>query len=624
MTQNSTQNKEPKSALQIELEHTKSQLRRLINCWLNSFFSMSAKGSQWRGGLLTLSFLFIGMVAVVRSYPLFEWIAQFSSFFQYLLSYGFAGQSPTALNDFINFIIQALIRPEALRYLPILLLPYLIGLHAASKYLDDIFELNRVDIARDFIRQVAQTGSREVIRFAKGGLVAKDLESPIFLIGGPGRVMVELDTAVLFEKPDGRPHVIGPNTKNEDKMLEGFERFRGFKDSQAIDLRDQYCDPINVRSRSLEGIPVSAADVRMVFSVHRKKRPHPKAPHPFEEKAIEALIYQQPSRVIVEGIHASEPPVSWTGTMQGLIRSSLGVFMSKNRLPEYFSSIGSIETGQAEKREEKIIKAKNQIVSNGDAPENPPEITPPPFQPRHEVSKLFKKFIDDFTKNNFTVTANEKGVDLHWIGIGTWKTPEEVAPARHLEAWKLSRENAARGNDSAMNAFQKETQIKRTIREIQDVPLARFTHSVKIEKHKDAIKDLLLAYREQLIEAVELLHKSGQSAPNEIFQAIKHLEVVAKIPHWVGGASRSYLKDAPLSPSRGRLPSPSISQTAGIPSTRPSPEDETRLFQILIDTCGGDEEAAERCISNERKQYPHADRKVLIEHAIEHLIRDRN
>lgn len=624
MNQNPTQNIKPKTALQIELENTKEQLTRLINCWLNNMFNLKPEGSSRRGALLFVVFLIFSLVAVLRSNPMFIWVAQLSSVFQYFFNPAFAGQSPTTLNDFLVFSVQALFRPEVFRYMPIIVLQYLIGLHIASIYLDNIFELNRVDIARKFIYQVALTGSREEIHFANGSLIVKDRESLIYLIGGPGRVIVELDTAVLFEKSDGRPNVIGPNTKNENKIIEGFERFRGFKDFQAIDLRDQYCDPINVHNRSLEGIPVSATDVRMVFSVHRNEKPTPKVPHPFDPKAIETLIYEQASQVLMDGNHPSEPPVSWTGTMQGLIRSSLSAFMRRNRLQEYFASIGPIETSEAEKRQKDIIKAKSLVVSNDDSSEIPPEIKPPPFQPRHEVSKLFKKFTDDFTKNHFTITANEKGVDLHWVGVGTWKTPDEVAPARHLDAWKLSRENAARGNASAMNALQEETLIRRTIREIQDVPLARFTQSVKMKKHKDAVQDLLLAYREQFIEAVELLDKSGKQVPIEIIQAIKHLEIVVQMPHWVGGASRRYIKEAQLSPSNERLPRVGVSQTAGIPSTRPSPEDETRLFQILIDACGGDEEVAEQCVSKERKQYPHTDRKVLIEHAIERMIRDRN
>ncbi len=628
MNPNPTQNRKPRSALQIELENTRSQLKRLLNCWLNKTFDLSAKGSQRRGSLLLLFFLMTGFLVVLRNNPMYVWVAQLSSFFQYLLNPGFVGQSPTVPNDFIKFLGGSLFSPDSLRYLPILILPYLIGLHAASLYLDDIFELNRVDIAREFIQQVALTGSRKMIRFTNGGLAAKDRESPIFLIGGPGQVIVELDTAVLFEKPDGRPHVIGPNSKKEDRILEGFERFRGFKDSRAIDLRDQYCGPINVRNRSLEGIPVSAVDVRMVFSVHRppNEKPTPKAPHPFDEKAIEILIYEQSSRVLTEGKHSSEPPVSWTGTMQGLIRSSLSAFMSRNRLSEYLSSIGPIETGAAEKREEDIVKARNLVVSEGDSPENPAEIKAPPFQPRHEVSRLFKKFADDFSNSNFTVTANQRGVDLHWVGVGTWKTPQDLALARHIEAWKLSRENAMRGNQGAINAFKQESQIQRTIRDIQDMPLARFAQSVKMDKHKDSIQDLLIGYREQFIKAVELLKKSGRPVPGEIYRAITHIEIVIGAGqrwHWAGQSSQTQGKGASAFPSSVGQPYPEASQTAGIPSTRPSTEEETRLFQILVETCGGDEGLAEECISSERKHYPHADRKILIERAIGRLM-DRN
>ena len=91
-------------------------------------------------------------------------------------------------------------------------------------------------------------------------------------------VEIELDSAALFEKPDGRPHVIGPTVKG-NVTLEGFERFR-----RVIDLRDQYTDPqkpVDVRSRSLDGIPVETKDVQFVYSIWRDRKPRTKeAPHP--------------------------------------------------------------------------------------------------------------------------------------------------------------------------------------------------------------------------------------------------------------------------------------------------------------------------------------------------------
>ena len=117
---------------------------------------------------------------------------------------------------------------------------------------------------------------------------------PTYLIGGPGKVIVDLDSVTLFERPDGTPRVIGPTANQQlgRATLQGFERFR-----QAIDIRDHYAD-LSVTSRSRDGIPVTATDVHMMFSVHRGgKKATREFPYPFSEKAIEQLIYKSLSKV---------------------------------------------------------------------------------------------------------------------------------------------------------------------------------------------------------------------------------------------------------------------------------------------------------------------------------------
>ena len=111
--------------------------------------------------------------------------------------------------------------------------------------------------------------------------------------------MVDIDSVALFEKPDGTPRVIGPTGKepNGKAMLTGFERFR-----QAIDLRDHYIELRHnnktsaVKSRSRDGIPVTATDVQFMFSVYRdKQEPDDNNPYPFSQKAIEQLVYKATS-----------------------------------------------------------------------------------------------------------------------------------------------------------------------------------------------------------------------------------------------------------------------------------------------------------------------------------------
>jgi len=278
----------PESTLQKEVRIFRKQLSRLGNCFLNKAFDLSVKGSRRRFLMLALLFPTIGFTLSLRYHPLAEWGEELRLLFQFLFNPIFAHANQDGFVRFISFSFGAVFEPETLRYLPVLLLSYIIALQTAATYLADIFEIRNIAIARAFIRQVALTGTRNKFRIGKGHVAEKNKKSPIYLIGGPGQVIVELDTVALFEKPNGQPHVIGPTAKGK-VYLEGFERLR-----QAIDLRDQYTDALDVKSRSLDGVPVSTRDVRMVFSVWRgNQEPSTKSPYPFNEKAIESLVYKQ-------------------------------------------------------------------------------------------------------------------------------------------------------------------------------------------------------------------------------------------------------------------------------------------------------------------------------------------
>ena len=288
--------------------------------------------------------------------------------------------------------------------------------------------------------------------------------------------------------------------------------------------------------------------------------------------------------------------------------------MSKHRLAEYLPSIGLPEVEQARQREREIAQAGQAIVSGEDALE-PRHIPPPPdFQARHVVSNLFSQFAADFTKN-----ASKRGVELSWIGVGTWKMPttitDEIVTGRHLEAWQLSRDNLARSSEAEIKGLQLEAQLQQTLRLIQSTPLARFQQNVG-RAHKDIIQDLLIAYREQLIETIELLIKSNRSVPKAVRAGIKHIEDVLGIKHWVGGAG-------PTSGSSKPSPSgPKLGSTTGIPTPPPTPPDEEELYQDLLQKTGHDAERVERLVEYERSNAPGASRAELLQRAIDRYLKD--
>src|SRR6185503_17759417 len=129
------------------------------------------------------------------------------------------------------------------------------------------------------------------------------------------------------------------------------------------------------------------------------------------------------------------------------------------------------------------------------------------------------QFADDFTKR-----AHSNGVELHWIGVGTWKTPIEIVPERHLQAWKLSNENLYRESPEVLSQLETDAILQKTIILIQDVPIAAHQRVAMEEKDpKKALRTLLLAYHQQLLEAAEFMRAKGEAVPPNIEDAIAHI-----------------------------------------------------------------------------------------------------
>jgi hypothetical protein len=532
-----------KSAFQKELEVFSQQLKRLGNCLLNKTFDLTVKGTQRRNRILIIIFLVLGFLFTFSAHSLGTWGAEIGNLFRYMFNAAYAGDNPDTLNHFFNFAFGAVLAPQTLRYLPVFVLPFIIALQAAARYLDDIFELNDVRIARDFILQVALTGTRKKLRISQGEVVEKDRNSPIFRIGGPGKVLVELDSVALFEKPDGTPHIID-STKESNHVLSGFERLR-----YTIDLRDQFLELSekennSVTSRSLDGMKIKATDVRMVYRIRRDgQKPTFKRPHPYVKDTILHLVYNETRSVASEGEKPTgrgfqrTPTGLQRGAIESLIRGELGRFMSQYKLNRYLASYGMPEYEQALKREEEIDSI-SRSVADPDDPAKPQDVSEPPeFESRPKITDLFTEFTSTFPRND-----RGKEVELDWIGVGTWVTPHEIVPEQHLEAWRLSLENLTKGSPKAMEALGLDKKIQEKIQLIQSVPLAHFQDDRDSGKdHKYIVQSLLVAYREQLKQIKELLEESQLTVPDEILDAIKYLERILEIKHgpWVGGGDIS-------------------------------------------------------------------------------------
>jgi hypothetical protein len=368
---------------------------------------------------------------------------------------------------------NALFSTNVLRHFLILFLALWIALRLAALYLDDIFELRDVRAAQRFLWLASFPGHYYNLTIKNGGVAPEHRRSHIVHIGGPGLVDVHMENAALFEKINGQPHVIEP-TFSRPEELEGFERLRS-----VIDLRDQMVEIRELEGRTRDGIPVQARDVRLIYSVYRGDQRqsgwegYPQ-PYPFTPDAVKNLVYR----------HGPGP---WEQVMKGMIQTELRDFIARNNLSDFLASAETAQEGNL-------------------------------FVQRDMVTNLFYDFTLGFSRR-----AEERGVQLDWIGVGTWVTPSEIIPARHMEAWRLSSETRWLTSPQHLESVRetsRQAELLRLIEEIQSSYLNLIEEGVG---DRIVMRRLLLYYREKLHNAIELYKTQGQPVPAEVQEAYRSL-----------------------------------------------------------------------------------------------------
>ncbi|HTP03286.1 MAG TPA: hypothetical protein VMJ64_18055 [Anaerolineales bacterium] len=613
---------QPATAWNVEVARFKALWRRWLDYRLNHFFDLTISGPRTRQrwvGLLGLGFVVGGAVLHIIFYyiPLLAPIR------------------PFVLSDLPVFIVLT-----TARLVIVMFIPAFIAITQAGNYLADIFELKDPSVAWDYISTLSLTGWEDLLHILEGrtaedrapsigpgsqkyiirirdGQVAKEsLDSPALLIGGPGIVIAEFDSAALFEKPDGTPHVIGlasavPDAASKPNVvLDGFERLR----EPIINLRDQYIgnlagESMTVLSRSLDGIPISAADVRGMFSVIRHKPDDVAvssihAPYPFEPADIERLIYKQAVRVLNEGpIASSEPDRRWDTTMQGLIRSSLAEFMSQHKLGEYLAGIGALESELSEYREDTIASTTLHYAS--DLPDSTGQ-TPPPrkFYPRAELLDRFNR-----SSGSFAQRARDRGLQLHWVNVGTWRMPDELGQDqirdRHQEAWRLNRENARQSSPENLERSAQDAYYNEKVRLIQRVPLeAQQKNKAKYSEKSLLVECLLQDFWEQIGDGLTAYYDNPNHPPEleTIEKAVLRMERLLKVQrgHMIGGGSLSKVRTEPGTSMEDETP------------PAPTSKYEAEMYSMLLAKLDGDYKAAEGLIALEGRRRPDLGRAELI------------
>jgi len=496
----------------------------LATTYSNWLFMITQRGAGRRKWILTLSGAFLWAFLAWKKHPLV------------------VGVEP--LRNFVEYPFVALFAADVFRHVLIASLVFWLAYRVAAIYLDDIIELSNINIAERFIRQAVFASQYNVIDIRDGEVAEKDKLSPIFLIGGPGMVRVHLENTALFEKIDGEAHVISPTVQiigsrsRKDKqknspptessnqgdneittidgveILEGFERLRS-----VIDLRDQF-EELSVKARTRDGVKVEIKDVRYVFSVYRDhQQPTLSRPYPFMKAAIENLVFEQSKQ-------------HWSNTMKGLIKRNLIEFISERTLSEFLATINIPELEQQIEEEIRLQQDADEAACEEDVVKNGIYV-PPNFTPRTKLTDIFYDFTSKFTK-----IAEKIGVEMRWIGVGTWVTPDEIIPERHVKAWKITRDNVMRGSPKALESLAEQSRKGALVGLIQGtITTSRQQIDDNFGEGDEAMKQIIDAYRVTLRTALDIYEQNRGLRSPEAVKLKLVLEHLARVAYrWLGDA----------------------------------------------------------------------------------------
>lgn len=401
--------------------------------------------------------------------------------------------------------IVAILVMSFIKYVPLLVVVYSLARKMASRYLDDVFELDNENLADSFLEEVTFGYGREKITINEGKIPKEDESSPIILIGGPGKIQVNLDSVALLEKVNGEPEVIYP--RKDAWILGRFERIReigksdevGKREYAIINLRDQFISGLSVKSRTKDGIPIEAQGIKVIFSILRKQTAEGEETvenddaYLFDEKAVHSLVYNQ--TIITPEPVQSGISFPWNTSVIPLITSEMEKLITSRTLSEILATISQKEVDLTSTNEATIAQMRLEMTGAQKTQFGGRDVTAPNFQSR---SKITGQFFDEAFKEK----AGKLGVSIEWIDVGTWQLPSPVILEKHKEALNLARENVAKRN--AVERSRKKHETAEIVSLIDDVVISNFERASSSSRGGSYGRDKDIS-RKEILKQIELL-----------------------------------------------------------------------------------------------------------------------
>jgi len=295
---------------------------------------------------------------------------------------------------------------------------------------------------------------------------------------------VNLGSAALLEQVDGDPEII--YARKEAWNLERFERIReigeddrvGKRQYAAINLRDQFVGGLSVKSRTKDGIPIEAQDIKIIFSILRTPQninSQDEDPYSFDERAVHSLVYNQ---TLITPPPPTTPGVAfpWDTTVIPLVTNELEKLITSSALSQILSSISQKEVDSVSDNEATNTQLRVEITGAYTRASQSNRMNLRNFESRSKITDLFYE-------KSFKKKAAELGVAIHWIDIGTWQLPNTMITENLKQAWEQARENIRRRKE--IEGSRKKVELDKFLEVINTAIITNFHKHPYSSKNND-------------------------------------------------------------------------------------------------------------------------------------------
>lgn len=325
-----------------------------------------------------------------------------------------------------------------LKYIILLWVIYRLARNVAGQYFSHYYDVPDIEKSEKFLEVVVFGNGDEEIEVGDGFKL--DDNSLLVKVGGPGKLVVGYDSAVLLEDSKGNSRVVHP-IKNPS-TIGRFERVLKISENEyaIIDLHKHLLKDISLTVRTRDGIPIETNKINITYSLlsltSSMDQDSISSVFELNPEAVEALIYNQ---VVV--IPRTVDKVSLRGLLDNaalsLVIAKLEQFINSYTLNELLEAPNQSDMDRLESLEKRISNLKAELgVSTSD--------TSQLAKMENERRKgLLSKVTTLFSEPSFKTQAANFGVKIEKVEISEWTFPSIIVE-RQNESRNLFYENEIR------------------------------------------------------------------------------------------------------------------------------------------------------------------------------------